>query len=625
MRVPAKGAASVGAQSGRAPSFSRRVLCSAAAAVSATAGFVACGGGPAGAVGRNTATGNVASYALPVGQNFSWMLPLENEDNYEDWDSNVEGGMWLPLYFAGTGTRTGIDYGLSIGKKPVYSDGDRTVTVTMNTDFTWSDGTKVTSADVRFFFELISAGKTQLGNYVAGEMPDDIASITYPGPYTFVLHLKQAYNPAWFTGNQLTWIYPLPQQTWDRTCSTCAVGDDAATAAGAKKVFDFLFAQSGDLRTYSSNPLWRTVDGPWVITSFDPVTYEASFAANRAYTGPTPPRLSGYRIYSFTTGTAELDALRSGSITFGYLPLSDISEGSYFKSHGYTIKPWRFFYDEDIEFGYTSKQWGPLVKQLYVRQALQHLVDEPLYIDKTLDGYGLQDYGPVADYHGSSYVSPTLRKDPYPYSLKAAVALLKEHGWKKNASGEQVCARAGTGPHDCGAGIPKGKQLSFSFMYSTGTTSFLAQVSAFQTAAASVGIAVTLNGQTETTMFSIAGVCPSTPPCNYGLAGYAGFMWDYGQYQLVPSGDNQFGKGNFWAGGYYTATAQRLIDAADDQPGLATLYAAEDYLSKDVASLWFPLSDTVVVVKNDLRGWQHLNPYANYVTSTWYFATGRSS
>jgi hypothetical protein len=34
-------------------------------------------------------TGNVASYALPVGETFSWILPLENQANYEDWDSNM--------------------------------------------------------------------------------------------------------------------------------------------------------------------------------------------------------------------------------------------------------------------------------------------------------------------------------------------------------------------------------------------------------------------------------------------------------------------------------------------------------------------------------------------------------
>lgn len=596
--------------------------CAVVGSVPGTAGAAARSGSAARAAATSKAsTGGVASYALGTGEDFSWILPLENQANYEVWDGDVENGSWLPLYFAGKGSKTGIDYTLSIGKKPVYSDGDTTVTITLNTDFTWSDGQKVTATDVKFFFELDEAGKATLGDYLPGELPDDVTSVSYPGPYTVVLHLDHAYNPTWFTGNQLGWIYPLPAQSWDKTCATCPVGTAAATPSGASQVFKFLFAQSEALGTYATNPLWKTVDGPWVISSYDQTTYDASFVANTHYTGPTKPRLAGYKLYSFNTGTAELDALRSGTITFGWLPLSDFSEASYFTSHGFTVKPWKFFYNEVVELGYTSKTWGPIMKQLYVRQALQHLITEQLYISRTLHGYGLADYGVVADYPRSSYVSPTLRKDPYPYDPAAAKSLLAAHGWKAGPGGVDVCEHAGSGPHDCGAGIPKGKTLSFPFMYATGTTAFLAQVSAFQTAAKKVGVDITLDGQTEDTMFSIAGVCPSAPPCTWGLAGYSGYMWPYGQYHLLPTGDNQFGKGNFWAGGYTTAKAQRLIAAAEYKPGLKVLYADEDYLQKQEASLWWPVEDLVVVAKDKLKGWQQLSPYGTVVPQLWYFGS----
>ncbi|MHB1554635.1 MAG: ABC transporter substrate-binding protein, partial [Acidimicrobiales bacterium] len=506
------------------------------------------------------------------------------------------------------------------GKPPVYSNHDTTVTVTMKTNFKWSTGATVTSNDVRFFFQLMDAGKKKLGNYLPGLMPTDIKSVAYPSPTTFVLHLERSYNPTWFTGNQLTWIYPLPVQAWDRTSATSPAGSAASTPAGAKRVFTFLFKQAKDLGTYSTNPLWKTVDGPFVISNYNPVTHEAQFATNSRYTGPTKPRIAGYKVYSFTTGTTELDALRSGTITFGYIPFGDLKEASYFKSHGFTIKAWPVFYNEVVELGFTSKTWGPLVKQLYIRQALQHLVTENLYIKRTMDGYGLPDYGTVADYPGSKYVSPGIKKDPYPFNPHLAAKLLEAHGWAKGPGGVDVCKRPGTGSSACGKGISKGKKLSFKFMYSTGTTAFFAQVSAFRTAAKSAGIGINLDGQTETTMFSIGGVCPSTPPCNWGLLAYAGFMWDYGQYQLVPSGTNEWGKGNFWGGGYYTPKAQKLLTAVDTTPGLKPLYADENYLSKNLASLWWPLEDyEVVAVKKTLSGWQHLNPYANYVPQTWYF------
>ncbi len=623
--VPAAGRRASRGRVGRV----RRSVALAALALAGAAGSGASAGASASvrtareaAAASHSSGGGIASYALPIGEDFSWIFPIENTANYEDWDSNVEGGMWRPLYFAGNGSRTGIDGQLSIANPPVYSNNDTTVTVTMKPGFTWSDGTKVTSADVRFFFELLAAGKTKDGAYIPGELPDDVKSISYPGPYTFVLHLKRSYSPLWFTGNQLTWIYPLPAQAWDKTCATCKVGNAAATPAGAKSVFSFLYSQSEDLRTYASNPLWKTVDGPWVVSSYDPTTYAASFRRNSRYTGPGKPRLAGYQIYSFASDTAELDALRSGTITFGFLPFSDVSQTSYFSSHGFTVKPWQVFYNEVVELGYTNKTYGPLVRQLYIRQALQHLVDEQLYLSRTLHGFGLADYGVAPDYPGSSYVSKQLRSDPYPYSTLAAAKLLSAHGWASGPGGIDVCRRPGTNGDECGAGIAKGKQLAFSFMYSTGTPSFAAQVEAYQTVARSVGIGITLNGQTESTMFSIGGVCPASPPCNWGLLAYSSFMWDFGQYELLPVGGNEFGQGNFWAGGYSSAEAQHLINAAHETPGLQALYADENFLSTNVASLWWPLSDyEIVVAKDNLHGWKQLNPYANFHPSAWYFTS----
>ena len=561
--------------------------------------------------------GGVASYSLAVGNDFSWMLPLENTANYEPWDFNVEDGMWRPLYFAG-GPRTGIDYGLSIGQKPVYSHGNTQVTVTLNKGWTWSNGAPVTSANVRFFFQLEAAGAKagKYAPYLPGLMPDDIASVSYPSAYQFVIHLKRAYNPTWFTGNQLTWVIPLPL-AWDKTCATCAAGNSASTPAGALAVYNYLYKASESVSTYSTNPLWKVVDGPWVIKSYNPTTYHTVFSANSHYTGPGKPHLAGYQIYSFSSNTAELDALRSGQVDFGYIPFSDVGLIPQFKSSGYNVMAWPNFYNEAMEFGYTGP-WRALVSQLYIRQALQHLVNEPLYLKQALHGYGLANYGLAPDYPGSNLVAPALRSDPYPYSVSAADKLLAAHGWVKGSGGIDVCQRPGTAANECGAGIPKGKPLSILFMYSTGNPSFLAQVEAFATSARQAGINIPLDGQTLNTMFSIAGTCPPGP-CKWGIAGYSGYMWDFGQYVVIPSGGQQFGKGNYWGGGYNNPTAQRLIAAEHTTPGLKPLYAAQTYISQNVASLWWPVTDfQILAAKNNLGGWYPLSPYANYNVSRWY-------
>jgi len=564
--------------------------------------------------------GGVASYALPIGEEFSWILPLENEANYEDYDSNVESGLWRPLYFAGARGKAGVNYKLSIADPPVYSHGDTEVTVDLKQGWKWSDGQPVTTSDVRFFFELEAAG-AKLGDYapyVPGEMPDDIRSVTYNGPYSFTIHLAHSYNPEWVTGNQLTWVYPLPRQVWDKTCATCAVGHDAATPSGATAVYKYLYKESGNLSTYSTNPLWKVVDGPWTLKSFNPTTYYSVFSANHAYTGPEKPYLGGYSIYSFQSDTAETDAVRSGVLDFGFIPYSDAGQIGYFQTHGFKVAPWKYFYNEVVEFGYTGP-WKALVNQLYVRQAMQHLVNEKLYLDQTLHGYGLLDYGVAPVYPNSDLVAPGLQSDPYPYSISAAKTLLTDHGWVKNSSGVDVCERPGDASNECGPGIPKGKVFTISFTYQTGVQSYLSQVEAFVSAAAQAGIDVSLTGQSLTSMYSNDGVCPPGP-CNWGMAGYSAYMWDFGQYEIIPAGGNEFGKGNYWAGGYDSKEANQLITAAHEQPGLQPLYADEEYLTKQVASLWWPLADyEIVVAKNSLGGWYPLNPYANFRPSTWYF------
>lgn len=577
--------------------------------------------GSTSASGGTPISGGTASYS-PGNVDFTWIFPLQNEANYEPNEGNVESDSWRPLYFAGGPGTTGIYNKFSLAYPPVYSNNNTTVTIKLKPTYKWSDGKPVTTSDVRFFFQLEAAG-VKLGKYapyVPGTMPDDIKSVTYQGSYQFTINLIHAYNPEWFTGNQLTWIYPLPQHVWDKTCATCPVGNAAATASGAKAVYNFLYAQSSKLSTYATNPLWKTVDGPWVISGYDPTTYHTTFVANKAYTGPDKPRLHSYQIYSFNSDTAELDAIRSGLIDYGYLPLTDAASASTYEAMGYVLKPWNnAYYNEDVEFGYTSKTYGPLVKQLYIRQALQHLVNEPLYIKTAMHGFGVADYGIAPVSPASSYTSPALKTDPYPYSVSAAESLLSAHGWVKNSAGVDVCQRPGTASNECGAGIVKGRQLSLMYMYSTGSPSFLSEVEAFAGAAKQAGVNITLNGQTTTTMFSIAGVCPPGP-CNWGLAGYSGFMWDFGQYLLYPNGDQQFGKGNYWAGGYYSPTLQNLITQSELKPGLSNLYAAENYISKQVASLWFPLPDQyVLLVKKNLKGWEPLDPYVDQLPSLWYY------
>lgn len=568
---------------------------------------------------RSTGPSGTVTFALQPSDEFSWMLPLENSASEEPWEMSTDESMWLPLYFPGKGDQPVINYGLSMADPPVYSDHDRTITITLK-HFTWSDGQPVTTRDIQFFFNLYTAGESKIATYVPGEFPGNIASIDYPSSSTFVIHLKRSYSEQWYTDNQLINIVPMPQKAWDRESATGPVGNYDLTPAGAVKVFNFLYGQSQRVSTYASNPIWKVVDGPYTLTSYDSVSGRTELTANPAYDGPSPSHIKNVVIDSFPSAAAEVDALRSGQIDYGYIPYSDWGLRGYFKSNGFTVAPWAPDYEESVELGWTSPVYGPLVNQLYIRQALQHLVDEQLYLKTTLDGIGQLTYGPVPNIPGSPYVSPAERSDPYPYSISAARSLLSAHGWKSGPKGIMVCERPGSAPSECGSGIAKGRSLALRMDFTiTDLVNLAGQAEAFQTAAKQAGIQINLHPEQATTMYSIDGVCPPGP-CNFAMALYPLWFTNYGDLAILPTLEEEFAKGNYYGGGFYSPTAQSLITAAEEHSGLSYLYKLEDWVAKDEAALWWTTGDNQIsVVSNKLAGWSPQPAFGNIVPNLWYF------
>jgi peptide/nickel transport system substrate-binding protein len=569
---------------------------------------------------RHTSGGGTATFALQVTDEFTWLFPYENAAANEPWEQGVENALWPPLYFEGDGASPTVDYTLSLAYPPVYSNNNKTVTIKLR-HYLWSDGQPVTTRDIEFAVNIFKAGKSDIATYIPGDFPDNIASIDYVSPTEFVIHVTKSYSQQWFTDNELTQLVPLPQQTWDRLSTTGKVGNYDLTAAGAKRVFTFLYDQSKELSTYTTSPLWKTVDGPYTLTGYNSATGRTVLSANNKYTGPNKSRLSQIVLDTFTSYTAEVDELRSGDLDYGYIPYSDLGLKGYFESHGYTVQAWLPNDTQYAELGWTSKTYGPLVGQLYIRQALQHVVNEPLYLKTTFQGLGLLTYGPVPNLPGSSLVSPELRSDPDPYSIGGARSLLSSHGWKVGSSGYFVCHKPGTASNECGAKISAGEQLTLLMDYSTGDITLAAQSLAFQTAAKSAGIDIKLDPLSATTMISADGVCPPGP-CNYAIAIYPLWFSLFSGSGTYPTNDSNFGKGNYWGGGYYSPAAQALMEAAETHTGLSSLYADENYLSRQIVALWFPTgANQISVVKNSLKGWTPQPPFGYALPENWYFAS----
>jgi len=605
------------------PSRSRRPRRRWAGAMIASALVLgACGGTAASRPAASKVVDNATvTFALQPGDSFNWMFPYESDAAEEPWVLSTDEDLWMPLYFEGDGNKATIDPALSLADPPVYSDADRTVTIGLKAR-RWSDGKPVTARDVQFAIDLLEAGKDKVATYVPGELPDNLRSVQVVGDHELVLHLDRSYNPQWYTDNQLTELFAFPQQTWDRERPGGPVGNYDLTAAGAKKVFDFLYDQSEKLATYATNPLWKVVDGPFRLTSYDPTTGRAVLSANRAYDGADEPRVTEVVLEAFTDDTAEVDALRDGSIDYGWIPYSDLGLTHYLTTHGFTVAPWAPDYEQSAELGYTGR-YAEFVDQLYIRQALQHLVDEQLYLKTTLRGIGQLTYGPAPAIPGDVWASRTEETDPDPYSIPAARAILGAHGWSRKPGGYLICSRPGVGAGECGKGIAAGVELRLLMNYATGSASVAGQAQAFAGAARRAGVDIVLAPETSTTMSSIDGVCPSSPPCNFAIALYPLWFTDYGDMGIVPTGGLQFGPGNYFGGGYSSTTYDRLLAAAHTEDGLGSIRAAEDYLSRQVAALWFPTGDNQISVVSDrLHGWRPQQVFGDPMPQRWYVTTG---
>ena len=101
---------------------------------------------------------------------------------------------------------------------------------------------------------------------------------------------------------------------------------------------------------------------------------------------------------------------------------------------------------------------GKIFSQLYFRQAVQYLVDQPAYIKSFAHGYGVGTYGPVPSEPQNAYATSYEKTNPYPYNPTKAKNLLSSHGWSVVPNGTDTCQKPGTAANQCGAGIPQGRQ-----------------------------------------------------------------------------------------------------------------------------------------------------------------------
>jgi peptide/nickel transport system substrate-binding protein len=578
-------------------------------------------------------SGGTARVALPPDVTLSWIwpyVPVADANEY-----NVEGFQMLlyrPLYmFGDDGQSVAVNYPLSVADAPVYSDGGKTVTITLK-GWKWSDGETVDASDVIFWLNLMQAEPGQYYGYVPGLLPDNLSSYRAAGPDTVVLHLKSAVSDIWFTYNQLAEITPMPS-AWDITAAGASAGSGGCVTDSSKdrwakcaSVFHFLSTQAANPKSYASSPLWAVVDGPWKLSGFStaslgPVT---SFVPNPAYSGSPKPQLARMTYYSYASDAAEYSALKTGKLDVGYIPPGDlpaVSGGQVLPSSdplgsGFSLSA---AYSWGIQFlliNFSNPTAGPAFRQLYVRQALQELIDQEGMISSVDRGYGYPTSGPVPTQPGNPW-TPAIQdgnggQGPYPFSVAAATGLLAVHGWKQ-VGGVLTCET----PALCGPGVSAGTRLSLTLDYISGVKALQDEVAVVRSDAAQAGIRITLVPQSFDTVTGELSSCQPGPRCTWDVLDSAG--WEFAGPGFEPTGDPLFATGaTSNAGSYSDPTEDKLIGLTRTSDSLAVFQQYATYTAEQLPVIWMPSAYTVTATNSKLANVAN-NPLATFLPEYWFF------
>jgi peptide/nickel transport system substrate-binding protein len=582
-----------------------------------------------------------------------WIFPFASLTHY--FASNINQFQYLmyrPLYFFGPidSTSPMVDEALSLAELPKFSAGNETVTIDLK-GWKFSNGQTVDAQSVIFWMNMLEAERTNWAGYAPGELPDNVTryAALRPSSLEVTFHFRSSYSQTWLLYNELSQITPMPE-AWDITrlggkpgsggCARSPLTSSVLQACREVWAFDTDHndrskpaQMAGDLATYGSNPLWKVGDGPWTLSRFDSVTGEATFVPNTDYSGPKRSSFAKFVELPFASETAELAALSrsgSGAPDVGYLPVEAVPTNSgplgsvgpnapelasrydLFPAYGWALAYAPANFNSVGDGGYA----GAILRQAYIRHAIQRLVDQPAIIRTVYRGYGVETLGPVPIYPRTPYLSVSETDNPYPYSPSVAIELLAGHGWTIHRGGTDVCARPGTGPDECGKSIARGAQLFFTWDLVCAGSETGCEASKLEKATlAAAGVTVTAGPFSDTEGSNSA--CKPGPTCGWAIGDPT--VWTFTP-QVFPSGEYLFSTGVTWNyGSWNDSETDLLISRTLVSSSLSALYQYEGYLAKQLPVIWQPApAASLTEVRKGLLGVTPISSLSNLTPEYWH-------
>jgi peptide/nickel transport system substrate-binding protein len=543
--------------------------------------------------------------------------------------------IYRPLYWYGNKYRPTINYDYSIGQQPQFTDGDKTVTIKLNS-WKWSNGESVTARDLVFWMNVIKADPaTEWCGYAPGYFPDLIKSYSAPDPQTFVMHLDKAYNPEWVTYSILSQLVPMPL-AWDRTSLSqpAPKADNGhlpdTTKSGAAAIYKFLDSESKKLGSWATSPLWQVVDGPFRVQSAS-TAGQVTLVPNTSYSGSPKPSISKLVELPFTSEAAIYNQEKSGgpkSITVGNVPSQYAPQLNSFTSEGYQVNKAASYSFNYFPLNFNNPKVGKIFRQTYFREAFQHLIDQNGWINAFLYHTANPTYGPIPFAPPSPLINTSaISKNPYVFSVSQAKQLMSSNGWKVVPGGQSTCIKPGTGPGTCGPGIKSGQTIAFTLDYESGVVAVQNEMNDLAAQAKKIGITINLTTHPFQTVVAAAVPCkPTEPTCKWEAENW-GAGWIYGPAYL-PTGEPLYNPGSAANAGSYSdpkmtqLIKQTIVGAAGQESQALTNYA--NYVSIQVPVVFGPTSvgtyggNAATVVDSKLGGYA-ANALGLMNPEDWYF------
>lgn len=532
------------------------------------------GGAQVGTPRADAAGQGVINYALPPDTNLTWYFPLVNGSNNTVYNAQYINMLYTPLFTINN--QLGIDYQYAAATSITYNKQGTVYHVTLNHNLKWSNGQKVTSADVMFTWKLLQATSAKnaplpwpYAGAGTGDVPQGIKSVVPNGPYAFTVTLKAPANQDWFIYDGLSDFTPLPASAWNKYPNN-------------------ITEEIKWLGSQATNPsIDSVVDGPYKIGKIQSGQYWI-LNPNTKYSGPGPKARDRVVFDYEGSNASEFAALKTGTIQVGYVDLSEYGALPTIRNIDRTFAGYNFG-EQLLGLNMHSNAeggLGPVFKQLYIRQAIQEAINQPL-IDRTvMHGYAPAQVGPIPSVPSTRFLDPRLKSLLYPYNPKHAKALLTSHGWKE--------------VH--GVMTKGGMKLAFPLLYSSGSQTTTEEMELVQSSLQKIGIKLSLQPQQFSTLVATI----TTPADESKWDAVSGIGISYGG--SYPSGEEIYEpSGSLDFVGYANPHETALIKdtfkpQASEAAVLKTFYNYEYYTTEQLPFIWLNNEGTIIAIQKDVNG-----------------------